>query len=400
MRDPLEQAQLLVQQAMLALSQHREEDARNLARQAADLAPDQEGVWLVMAAVSTPQAAEVYLRKALQINPNSERARKGLEWVNEQTEMPHAEPPRKPTVSALRRFEASQLTAEIPDAIPAAASVAPEPAPEFKPYPAEAIYPQPPAPKPASFSPAGNVFQKVDPGRLYSRKVVIWPWILAALAVLIGFTIWMAIPPLQSVSASSQHANRQPGEIVKPSITPSPTNTPEPTATPTPTFTPSPTAAPTNTPTRELTATPEELSKENYSDEKFEYVYNLDEVPDVAKDERWIDVDLSSQTLTAYLGDEVVNSFLVSTGTAAHPTVTGKFHIYVKYRYTDMSGPGYYLPDVPYTMYFHDGYGLHGTYWHSNFGVQMSHGCVNLATEDSAWLYDWADIGTLVNVHY
>jgi len=399
MRDPLEQAQLLVQQAMLALSQHREEDARNLARQAADLAPEQEGVWLVMAAVSTPQAAEVYLRKALQINPKSERARKGLEWVNEQAEMPHAEPPRKPTISALHRFETSQLTAELPDAIPAAKFVAPEPAPEYKPYPIEAIYPEPPAPKSAGFSPGGNVFQKVDPGRLYSRKVVVWPWILAAVAVLLGITIWMAIPPLQSVSASSQHANRQPGEIVKPSITPTPTNTPEPTATPTPTFTPSPTAKPTEKPTLELTATPKELSKENYSNDDFEYVYNLNEIPDVAADERWIDVDLSSQTLTAYEGEEVINSFLVSTGTDAHPTVTGQFHVYVKYRYTDMSGPGYYLPDVPYTMYFHDGYGLHGTYWHHNFGVQMSHGCVNLATEDAAWLYDWADIGTLVNVH-
>jgi lipoprotein-anchoring transpeptidase ErfK/SrfK len=64
-----------------------------------------------------------------------------------------------------------------------------------------------------------------------------------------------------------------------------------------------------------------------------------------------------------------------------------------------MSGPGYYLPGVPYTMYFYKGYGLHGTYWHSNFGTPMSHGCVNLKTEDAGWLYNWASIGTIVNIH-
>ncbi len=49
--------------------------------------------------------------------------------------------------------------------------------------------------------------------------------------------------------------------------------------------------------------------------------------------------------------------------------------------------------------YFYRGYGLHGTYWHRNFGVPMSHGCVNLPTPDAAWLFDFAEVGTLVNVH-
>ena len=116
--------------------------------------------------------------------------------------------------------------------------------------------------------------------------------------------------------------------------------------------------------------------------------------------EHWIDVDLSRQTLYAYEGDTVVNSFLVSTGTWLHPTVTGKFHIYVKLRYTNMSGPDYFLPNVPYTMYFYQSYGLHGTYWHHNFGTPMSHGCVNLSIPDSQWLYSFSSVGTLVNVHY
>jgi lipoprotein-anchoring transpeptidase ErfK/SrfK len=128
-------------------------------------------------------------------------------------------------------------------------------------------------------------------------------------------------------------------------------------------------------------------------------VYEPGNIPNVGKKERWIDVDLSSQTVSAYEGKNIVNTFIVSTGTWQHPTVTGKYRIYVKYRYTNMAGPGYFLPDVPYTMYFYDGYGLHGTYWHSNFGTPMSHGCINLETSDAAWLYNWADVGTVVNVH-
>jgi lipoprotein-anchoring transpeptidase ErfK/SrfK len=116
--------------------------------------------------------------------------------------------------------------------------------------------------------------------------------------------------------------------------------------------------------------------------------------------ERWIDVDLSSQTVSAYEGREVIQTFLASSGTWKHPTVTGQFKIYLKLETDDMRGDDYFVEDVPFTMYFHKGYGLHGTYWHSNFGQPMSHGCVNLRTEDAEWLYAFAAEGTLVNVHY
>jgi lipoprotein-anchoring transpeptidase ErfK/SrfK len=64
-----------------------------------------------------------------------------------------------------------------------------------------------------------------------------------------------------------------------------------------------------------------------------------------------------------------------------------------------MSGPGYYLPDVPYVMYFYKDYGLHGTYWHHNFGTPMSHGCVNFPTVDAGWIFENSRVGTIVNVH-
>ena len=96
----------------------------------------------------------------------------------------------------------------------------------------------------------------------------------------------------------------------------------------------------------------------------------------------------------------VVAIHVVSTGTWRTPTVTGVYRIYVKYRTASMSGADYFLPNVPYVMYFYKGYGIHGTYWHSNFGTPMSHGCVNLSPNDAGWLFEFAKVGTVVQVHY
>lgn len=115
---------------------------------------------------------------------------------------------------------------------------------------------------------------------------------------------------------------------------------------------------------------------------------------------RWIDVNLSTQTLIAYEGDTPVLYTAISSGVAAHPTVTGVFSVWLRNESQAMSGPGYYLPNVPYVMYFYRDYALHGTYWHNNFGTPMSHGCVNLTIADAQWLYYWSDYGTTVNVHY
>ena len=115
---------------------------------------------------------------------------------------------------------------------------------------------------------------------------------------------------------------------------------------------------------------------------------------------KWIDIDLSSQRTRAYQGNVAVRSMVVSTGIARYPTPPGRFRIYAKYPSVTMSGPGYYLPGVPHTMYFYKGYAVHGTYWHHNFGRPMSHGCINLTRADAAWLYSWTPIGTLVVIHW
>jgi LysM repeat protein len=125
-----------------------------------------------------------------------------------------------------------------------------------------------------------------------------------------------------------------------------------------------------------------------------------------AAGDKWIDVNLSTQTLQAYEGSRVVYTARVSTGISRYPTPVGTFYIQRKYRYDDMTGGSYargdyyYLPDVPYCMYYYAGYSLHGTYWHNNFGTPMSHGCTNLSIADAGWLFNWAPLGTRVVNHY
>lgn len=109
-------------------------------------------------------------------------------------------------------------------------------------------------------------------------------------------------------------------------------------------------------------------------------------------------VDTSEQRIYAYENGQMVHSHLTSTGLPATPTVLGDYKIYVKYRATDMSGEDYYLPDVPFTMYFYQGYGIHGAYWHNSFGRPMSHGCVNLPITEAEWFFNWAEVGTPVRV--
>lgn len=128
--------------------------------------------------------------------------------------------------------------------------------------------------------------------------------------------------------------------------------------------------------------------------------------------EKHIYVDLSKQRLYAYEGNRLVYSFLVSTG-LWNRTPVGDFKIWIKLRYTRMSGGNpaigtyYNLPNVPYVMFFYNdqvpkeaGFSLHGTYWHDNFGHPMSHGCVNMKTEEVAQLYAWADPTSTGNTTY
>lgn len=114
-----------------------------------------------------------------------------------------------------------------------------------------------------------------------------------------------------------------------------------------------------------------------------------------------IEIDLANQKVYAYEGNNKLFDFTVSTGKWGR-TPTGTFRIWAKVRSQLMSGGNpadgtyYYLPNVPYVEFFYNGetpksmgYSLHGTYWHNNFGHTMSHGCINMKSEDAAKLYGW-----------
>ena len=125
-----------------------------------------------------------------------------------------------------------------------------------------------------------------------------------------------------------------------------------------------------------------------------------------AEGEKWIDIDLSSKTVTAYAGSTVVRGPVsVVDGASATPTVTGTFHVYLKYASQTMQGQNadgsdYKTEGVPWISYFYEGYALHGAPWRSSFGYSGSPGCLNMPVSDAKWFYDWDEVGTTVVSHY
>lgn len=391
---------ILLQQARLALQRGNKLEARRLATQAAALAPEMEDPWLLLAAVAHPRASIVYLQRALQINPGSPRARTGMEWaVKRLQEVRSAE------------FGVESRKSEVGSREEVPGSVLPP-----------------------------SLFGEGAGGEVLPRRNSRLLWLLPALILLClasALAAWAWQPVTAPIYGNARQAaiglvfTATASEI--PTETASPTSTEMPTATSTATETPTPTFTPTDTPTATFTPTDTPLPSPTPTDTPTPppaptptatvppptIVVQLPPTPaptprppkpskragpearpdSVGQDERWVDVDLSSQTAYAMQGDQVINSFLVSTGLYPHTTVTGVYRIYVKYRYADMYGEDYNLADVPYVMYFYEGYGLHGTYWHHNFGHPMSHGCVNMRTADAGWMYEYTVVGTVVSVH-
>ena len=358
-----EQAQLALQEAIKALKAKDAQSASVWAKRAAQADPTLEEAWLILGRVSSPEASIRYLQQALTVNPQSERARKGLAW-------------------ARKRLEA-QKKARVIEETPIIAS------------------PKPPTKPPA---------QK-------KKRSPLWLVAGFALVCLIGVVFWAtsASPalalfdsePTATIGPTQQYWSQ--ATLAKPTYTPSPTPTftATPTNTPTPTFTP--TFTPTNTSTPTLTFTPTSTPTITNTPKPTNTPLPTNTpkpAPTTAPPQsygngvHWIEVNLTQQMLYAWSGDTLMRSFVVSTGTWQTPTITGTFEVYLKLVSTTMSGPGYYLEGVPYTMYFSGDYGIHGTYWHSNFGTPMSHGCVNMYTPDAAWLYDFAPYGTKVYIHY
>lgn len=359
-RDALERAQV-------ALQQGDRTAARDWAVQAARLDPNSEEPWLILAAVASPQASIEYLQRALQINPQSEQARQALERAAAGQNLSGTSPlaPQLKPITARK----------VGDTQPLKPSAVKPPVVVGDTQPVKVVKPK----------------QKPKPEKGVSGALILIPALLVTL-ICAAAIYFLALPQL-TARANPSSASRPADLLEKPTLTSTATATLTPSPSPTPTLTPTetPTPIPTETPvpTATYNACPPPYCGR---DESYEAPFPLDP-------SRWIDVDLSTQMVYAYEGERMVNSFLVSSGLWQHPTVTGTYQVYAKYPSTLMAGEDYFLPGVPWVMYFYKGYSFHGTYWHSNFGTPMSHGCLNMYTPDAKWLYEWADIGTTVNVH-
>ncbi|HMJ14724.1 MAG TPA: L,D-transpeptidase, partial [Polyangiaceae bacterium] len=127
--------------------------------------------------------------------------------------------------------------------------------------------------------------------------------------------------------------------------------------------------------------------------------------------EKWLDVNVTKQTLMLYDGTKPVFATLISTGEAGledpeHTTATkrGIFRIHTKHVSATMSsdeaGEEFELREVPYVQYFDQlGYALHGAYWHDRFGVPKSHGCINLSPEDARRVFYFTEPRVPVGWH-
>jgi hypothetical protein len=121
--------------------------------------------------------------------------------------------------------------------------------------------------------------------------------------------------------------------------------------------------------------------------------------PEIPWENKRIEVNLTTQTLTAFEYDKIVFQTTISSGIPYGKTATsvGKFHIDPKTPSKHMGNGNlfagvddYELPGVPWTSFFTgDGQAFHGTYWHENFGTPMSHGCINMRTEEAKWVFRW-----------
>lgn len=120
----------------------------------------------------------------------------------------------------------------------------------------------------------------------------------------------------------------------------------------------------------------------------------------------WLDLNITKEVLTLFKGVDPVLSTYVSTGMKLSPTIVGTFNIYYKYEKTRMHGAPptathyYDLANVPWTMYYKGSFGVHGAYWHDEFGVPKSSGCTNATIGDAKFIFDLVgpNIGTAVSV--
>jgi lipoprotein-anchoring transpeptidase ErfK/SrfK len=356
----------LIQRAGEAVRAGDKQQARQLLLQAVKQDPHDHVAWLGLARVaSSPQASLDYARRAARLQPDDALVKKVLAWAEKRVGEIASQPVKLSTdqqpaaSSQLRTFLPYLGVVVLIVLLGGAGWLA-----------WSRVNGRPPADNTIPTATLAAALAQVDRNLPESAEMEEGKEVMAT-----------AVPPTSTATPTPnpiQPKGVQSGKEGQPratwTLTPTPTNTPTPTVTPVPTFVSDSNSQPTGRPFG------------------------------VGPNEHWVDVNLSTQTLTAYEGNMAVFSTLISSGLPAFPTVTGQFRIWLRYESQTMDGSrlgyDYYLTGVPYVMYFYQDYALHGTYWHNNFGYPMSHGCVNMETGDAQWIYNFTTIGTVVNVHY
>jgi lipoprotein-anchoring transpeptidase ErfK/SrfK len=123
--------------------------------------------------------------------------------------------------------------------------------------------------------------------------------------------------------------------------------------------------------------------------------------PEKIKLEKLITVDIKKQLLVYYFGGKKLEEFLISSGTKNFPTPTGSFTVLKKYPTKNYGGIGFNYPNTKWNLHFATSkwnYYIHGAYWHNDFGAPKSHGCINVNYKNMEQLYNWAQVGTRVNI--
>ncbi len=120
-------------------------------------------------------------------------------------------------------------------------------------------------------------------------------------------------------------------------------------------------------------------------------------------EDKLVIVNLTYQTMACFEGQTEVYFCRVSTGpkltSSEKPgikwaTPPGKHSIWRKLVSLHMTGgttgAGYDIPGIGWTTLFSgQGMAIHSTFWHNNYGVPRSHGCVNACPEDAKWVFRW-----------
>ena len=326
-----------IQNAQKALREGDKHAARRWAELAASQNPGLEEPWLILAAVASPRASIAYLEQALEINPQSTRARAGMTWARERLQ-------REPEKGSMPRPRAS---------------------PSF-----------------------------VLPGKALARRYS--PLLTLALALIIVAAAWLVWPAIASPALALIRSNGSAAatadqhawsgvDIIKPTYTPTATATPTPTPTPTPTATPTATPTPVLIPGEFIQ--PEALLSSN---EKLIVV-------DISEQHLYA-YDGGALVFSFIASTGIGNSTRIGSFSVLEkiPNAYGaNWNIWMP-NWLGIYWSGNLQNGIHALPILSNGARL----WAGYLGRPISYGCVVLGVEEAQLLYDWAEVGTPVVIQW